>query len=355
MKKILIYAIIALLPFGLVLALPSTPTMVSTVPTKKNVVIEEFTGIYCTYCPDGHKIVNNIMALNQGRVFGINIHQGDFAATTNPDYRTQWGDTLADFSGLTGYPAGMVNRHKFSGSYAVMRGSFQTFATQLLNQSAYVNVAAKAEIDASTRTLTVDVELYYTGNSPQSANMLNVALIQDSIMGPQVGCATWYPEMVHDGEYQHNHMLRDFLTGQWGDSIQTTVSGTFVAKRYIYSIPTAYRSIPVNLNKLQVVAYLAEGKAEIISAAEATPIVTGTTAISTINADNTNIYYANKNLVIQTDEQIKNVEVYTVAGQKVFTASTASTNIPLNLKTGVYVVKVQTDSGYFTKKVIAAK
>ena len=35
-------------------------TIVSTTPENKNAILEEFTGIYCVYCPDGHLIANNL-------------------------------------------------------------------------------------------------------------------------------------------------------------------------------------------------------------------------------------------------------------------------------------------------------
>ncbi|MGM0613664.1 MAG: hypothetical protein ACQESM_09165, partial [Bacteroidota bacterium] len=45
----------------------------------KNVILEEFTGMKCPYCPDGHRIANDIMDANPGDVFVINIHTGSFA------------------------------------------------------------------------------------------------------------------------------------------------------------------------------------------------------------------------------------------------------------------------------------
>lgn len=50
---------------------------VSTTPTNRKVVIEEFTGIKCQYCPDGHKIANTIKASKApGEVILVNIHTG---------------------------------------------------------------------------------------------------------------------------------------------------------------------------------------------------------------------------------------------------------------------------------------
>ena len=54
-------------------------TFVSTIAENKNVVLEEFTGISCTYCPDGHRIAKDIFNQNPNDVVLINIHTGSFA------------------------------------------------------------------------------------------------------------------------------------------------------------------------------------------------------------------------------------------------------------------------------------
>ena len=48
MKKLLTIAL------GLVTTISFAQTFVSTTPENKKVVLEEFTGIYCGFCPDGH-------------------------------------------------------------------------------------------------------------------------------------------------------------------------------------------------------------------------------------------------------------------------------------------------------------
>ena len=42
---------------------------VSTLPENKNVVLEQFTGIYCGFCPDGHVIAEGLQASNPNDVF----------------------------------------------------------------------------------------------------------------------------------------------------------------------------------------------------------------------------------------------------------------------------------------------
>ena len=96
------------------------------------------------------------------------------------------------------------------------RGLWSNSATQKLGESAYVNVAAQSELDLGTRQLTVNVEAYYTGTSPNASNMLNVALLQNNVEGPQRGGTSYNQSILPNGNYNHMHMLRHLLTGQWG-------------------------------------------------------------------------------------------------------------------------------------------
>ena len=251
-----------------------TPTFVSTTPSNKNVVLEEFTGKGCQYCPDGHRIGNELAANNPNKVFLINIHTGPYANGT-PNYTTIFGAALANQTGISGYPAGTVNRHIFpnlnenTNKTILNRSKWASAANTILGQTSYVNVAAQSTIDFDTRILTVNVEIYYTGNSPATitTNRLNVALLQDNILGPQTGMAA-NPTQVIGGQYNHQHMLRHLLTGQWGDTITTTTQGSFVTKQYTYTIPAHLNNITYELPDLEVIVFIAEGQQEIITGAK---------------------------------------------------------------------------------------
>ena len=112
MKKIIFPA------FALFSFIASSQTFVSTSVENKNVILEEYTGISCGYCPDGHKIAQDLHNANPNDVFLINIHTGGYANPQGPDtdFNTSFGSALAGQTGLTGYPSGTVNRHIFSGS-----------------------------------------------------------------------------------------------------------------------------------------------------------------------------------------------------------------------------------------------
>lgn len=289
MKK-LVLSILGLVAGFAVVA--QTPQFVSTEPANRNVIIEEYTGINCSFCPDGHRIVREYMEANPGRVFGINIHQGGYAAM----YTTQWGNALANQTGLSGYPAGTVNRHVFPGGgvTALSRGSFVSCGNQIKAMPSFVNVAAQASIDAATRTLTVNVEVYYTGDAETGSNYLNVALLQDSIIGPQEGASSNPAQVTADRQYIHMHMLRDLLTGQWGEELTTESEvipqGTLFQKTYTYTIPEYMSDAVVKLSQLHLVVFVTKDHQEIYTGSECKPTVLNIPALgamsTTLEAEN---------------------------------------------------------------------
>ncbi|RZP00464.1 MAG: Omp28-related outer membrane protein [Flavobacteriales bacterium] len=250
-------------------------TIVSTSPENKKIILEEYTGIHCTYCPDGHEIAQSLKDANPDNVFIINIHTGGYATPSSgePDFRTSFGDAIAAQSNLTGYPSGSVNRQYFSnltmnGGTAMGRGGWSSATSQVLNQSAYVNLGVEASINVQNNELTVHVEGYYTGDSPQSTNLLNVVLTQNNTLGPQTGGGM-------GSNYNHMHRLVHMITGQWGFEISTTSSGSFVNETFTYTIPSDYNGVDVNLSELNVIAFISETQQNIISGAEYTPTFDG--------------------------------------------------------------------------------
>ena len=239
-------------------------TIVSTTPENKNVVLEEFTGLHCVWCPSGHAAAQSLRNSNPGDVFLINIHVGGFSnpSAGEPDFRTLFGSAIANQAFGNGgnfYPSGTANRHLFSGTNTVINWeSFISRGNQILAMDSYVNVGVEADIDVQTNEITVHVEAYYTGNSPESTNMLNVALLQNNTKGPQTGGGM-------GDQYNHMYRLVHLITGQWGESISPTTEGTFIDKTYTYTIPADYRDVPVAIEDLEIVAFISETHQEVPS------------------------------------------------------------------------------------------
>lgn len=256
---------------------------VSTTPQNRKVVLEEFTGIHCQYCPDGHKRANELKASKPaGSVVLVNVHTGGYAQpnTGEPDFRTSEGNSIAAISGMniTGYPTGSINRHTFVGQagMAINRGDWARYADSTLAKSSYVNVALEGSLNVTTRVLTVNVQAYYTATSSASANNLTVMLIEDSVRGPQIDSGPFYPAMHNaDGTYTHNHLLRKVITPAMGEAISPMTSGTTINKTYTYTVPAQFVNNSAQLGNLHVIAFIAEGNSEIMTAGEGHIALTG--------------------------------------------------------------------------------
>lgn len=257
-------------------------TIVSTDPENRKAILEEFTGINCVYCPDGHAIANTLKANYPDDFFVINIHQGGFATpgAGQPDFRTPFGTAIVNqsYSGAGfGYPSGTVNRQNFPGremtapgTTAMGRNFWTLSSVETIGQPSYLNMGVEASIDVNTRELTVHVEAYYTGDSPVGTNKLNVALLQNNTLGPQTGGGM-------GNNYVHMHRLVHMVTGQWGVDVNTTTEGSFVDETFTYTIPNDYNGVPVDFYEaeMEVVVFMTETQQNVISGNGAYATYTG--------------------------------------------------------------------------------
>ena len=254
MKKFTL-ALMALLAFSFSL---KAQQYVSTQPSNRNVIIEEFTGRNCGYCPDGHRIANQIMAAHPGRAWAVNIHAGGFSPTSYPNLNTTDGTAINNGFGISAYPNGVINRTTGSG---VSRSQWTSMSETQLAEAAEVNLAGVAVIDPATRIASITVEVYYTANSNESTNYLTVVMLQDSILGSQSGGSTYNPQQMIGGQYVHMHTLRDVITPTWGETVSPTTAGSLVTKTYTYEIPESIGSpngVEVDINNVTFMAWVTE-------------------------------------------------------------------------------------------------
>ena len=255
MKKFT-FALMALLAFTFSL---KAQQYVSTEPSNRNVILEEFTGRTCTWCPSGHVIANQIAANNPGRFWSVNIHSnGYFSATSYPNLNTDKGNSIRAGFNATSFPSGVVNR---STAGAIGRGEWTGQANTQFNQSAECNVGGFVAVNPQTRVATITVEVYYTGNSAVDENYLTVAMIQDSILGSQTGMGD-NPAQVIGNQYCHMHILRDLVNENlWGDAISPTTQGSLFTRTYTYNIPEMIgtpNGVEVDLDNIHFLAWVSE-------------------------------------------------------------------------------------------------
>ena len=117
----------------------------------------------------------------------------------------------------------------------------------------------------ATNTLSVDVEVYYTGTQNVTSNMLNIVVVQNNVEGPQYGSGQL------NGIYSHDHMLRHMISGAWGEQILNVDPFTLYSSQYSWIMPANIQDVIFDPANISVLAFVSEGNQEILSGTEVTP------------------------------------------------------------------------------------
>ncbi len=251
-----------------------------TITMNRNAILEDFTGVRCGYCPDGHLRAKAIEDANPGRFIIIGNHSGGYAtpAAGWANFTSTGGKAIHDQANPAGYPAGTISRMTclslgvnamdISRSNMTMdRGQWVKAVAKVITLTSPVNIGSRATFNSVTRELTVKVDLYYTGDELVQNNV-NVALLQNKLFSKQSGGT---PDA---NNYEQNHVLRYLLTSQWGDIIPAakTLKGSKYTKTFIYIVPADYNGsiIPpgggnVVIENCEVVIFVSQNKTNILT------------------------------------------------------------------------------------------
>ncbi len=261
MKKTL--TLLALVP-----ALAFGQSLVTDVPQNRTALLEDFTGMHCGYCPDGHAIMASLAAVHGDKLVNVGIHANVYAVPSGaePDFRTPDGDAIDAHFAITGYPSGVINRHAVGGVMGLGRGAWEGAVNDILALPSPVNIGLESSFDGTN--LTVHVVAQYTADSPNGNDYFSVLVKEHHLDGPQ----TDYTNGNH-ANYDHMHVLRGYLTDTWGEDVGNHVAGELVERTYTYAVPSTW-----NISNCEVVAFVSEYQTEVYQV-KAVPANGGTTLV----------------------------------------------------------------------------
>ncbi len=225
----------------------------------KNVVIEDFTGVKCTNCPQGHQIIEVLKAANPNRIIALAMHPKNSLGlpvalppsyNVNPDLRNdKVQDLFANYFGQTSQPIAAIDRKVFPGETNILidKGTWTNRANQEIALTTPVNIDLTTSFDSISRELTIVTELHYTQNVTEE-NKMTIVLVENDIVASQVN------GIVVDTFYKHKDVVRDFITDNRGDAVPVPHdAGRVIIKIYKTTLAAAW--IPQNM---KVVAYVHE-------------------------------------------------------------------------------------------------
>ncbi|MCD4679435.1 MAG: Omp28-related outer membrane protein [Bacteroidales bacterium] len=230
------------------------PTVVKTDARPKNVVIENFTGVRCGHCPDGHAILQGILDANPGRAFGVACHpeNGSYNSPygTDEDLRRTFLNAFwtSGFAGYLAMPVGMVSRRVWSnGNRTQSRGEWENYANTIMGESSPVNIGVTSKLVGDT--LITEVEIYYT-DSVANGHTLYCYLTESDIITKQAGGGD---------NYVHHRVFRESFSGQWGDELNVEKkAGTFIRYTYKY----LYTASTYNMAECHLLVFIRDADTE---------------------------------------------------------------------------------------------
>jgi len=192
-------------------------------PTK--VVVEEGTGTWCGFCPDGHRVLAGVEeAIGTDKIISLGYH--GYTGTNDP-YIISQGEALINNLGIQGYPNAAIQRWFFPGEKFQMtnRGAWETYINAVLAQQPIAPMELKIlsyNYNASTKVVTAKVQITAAKAIPIGAATkfrLSAILIQDSINHDQTEYIYEngvYKETIHNDPYAQRHVVRGVYPDQYG-------------------------------------------------------------------------------------------------------------------------------------------
>ncbi len=195
------------------------------------VLVMDFTGMRCINCPNAATTLHQSAEKYPGSVIIVGIHAAAASDFTLPigtlDLRAPISDVYYNYFKPAALPSASINGGKvLSGTELSM---WTTTIDDEISKAAPADVALSSTFDESTRELKVDYTVTFNEMHSAETSIL-LWLTESDINGPQMSANGFIPQ------YQHNHVLRASLNGDWGDvlgnnfSTEQSLSGTATLK-----------------------------------------------------------------------------------------------------------------------------
>ena len=331
----------------------------------RKVVMEEFTGTWCGWCPRGMAAIENLQRDFPNDFIAIGVHGNDNFETESyyPILNT-----------VAGFPSALINRIVEADPYYGLSENnygIKELVKQVkeLPTEAQIGVSSKLSADKKE----IEISSYSRFNiyvADMSAYVVAYVLLEDELMGMQTNYysksmsnqtgiteanvpADLRPYFEKQSSYfaTFNDVAR-YIYDAWG--IEGSLSGKVLsgkAKTHTYTIPMP--ATIQNPENVSVVALLMDAyTGEIISAEKAKLGEEKLTAIGTITKDEMNASISATDGAIVVTATNATAQLYTIDGKLLATQSVNGTaTIPTNGWSGTVIVRVENGNDVAIKKI----
>ncbi len=240
-------------------------------PQEKRALIEEVTGVQCTNCPEGARLLKSIVQQNNDKPLFVAIHATGFAdpySESNYDFRTEDGTAIVSSLGQPGLPAASIDRvPNTQGRLFRSKADWSNLISTQTAKSTPVNIHLESTYVADGNEVEVAVKLAFTEDVNEDLT-LTLYVLEDSIIDYQLDGQAADPNVK---DYKHDHVFRDCITNILGTPLNfgEKKAGNVLQKRITFN-PKIDGDNSWNLDKCHIVAFVSKigSSREIIHAEE---------------------------------------------------------------------------------------
>lgn len=231
----------------------------------KRVLIEDYTGTWCQYCPRVSYAISQVRLQTTDAV-AVAIHRTS-GSSIDP-YNFSEATTLqATIPGFSGYPTGMLNR-KTTWNYPENNNVSQA-VNLTTGTNPRIGLAMTNTIAGNTATVQVNVKF----GKNFSGLKLVVYALEDNLVSNQTNSTSFYGGVNPIVNFDYDDVLRGFLTSSiLGEDITgaTNLNGVYT-KTFTYTIPTGTQA-----SNIHFAAFVVDSTGKALNSRDASTNVTQT-------------------------------------------------------------------------------
>ncbi|MCF8348356.1 MAG: Omp28-related outer membrane protein [Bacteroidales bacterium] len=333
----------------------------------RTILIEEFTGEWCGWCPIGMMGLENMIERFGDSVIVVAVHMSD------PFESPSAGGMIGVWGGAA--PTALINRayDTLLQDQVFSPEDWEEVIARQINTPAPCNVSLDYTFDDTSREIMATVSATFTEDFVGDAR-LNLYIVEDSVIGvsqsnylsgnPAFINTPFYELPEHIDNFPHEHLLREMVGESYGiDGVipDTVYSGQQFHYVFHYTVPEEF-----NLEKLHLIGIAQQYKGlkkyrtilnsvhhnfdytvGIDKNAQISPVTICPIPVKNI------IHIKMNNSVI-----INKVQVFSIDGKMVFSGVFNSDNLEINsenIQNGYYLIHIISEKSTYHQKIVVCK
>ncbi len=208
--------------------------------TNKVVLIEEFTGVQCTFCPAGARKISGYLKAYPENVVAVAMHVSGFSTPYpgDPSLKVDEAQTFYENLGSAGLPQALIDREGYPVDVFKNPADWNTVLVDELIKPSEFTITSDFSYNSSDSTFELDVDVLSLSELSTAPIYLTAYLLEDSIVTKQLDNG-----QTING-YVQNHVFRSSFAGMNGQEISngTALAGQTYTRKYKLKADPVWRT-----------------------------------------------------------------------------------------------------------------